>query len=92
MGKLYGDRSFDRGVDGLRRYSDRRDRAKGLAFLVEQLGRRAGYRGMHLSPAVLRDLQRLDGAEILQKARARLTELGPLRLEELDHPPAIRKG
>ncbi len=87
LGKLYGDRSFDRGVDGLRRYSDRRDRAKGLAFLIEQLGRRAGYRGVHFSPAVIRELQRSGGADLLKQAHSSLSEHGPLRLDELENPP-----
>ncbi len=91
LGKLYGDRSFDRGVDGLRRYSDRRDRAKGLAFLIGQLGRRAGYRGVELSPAVLRDLLRLDGADVLKQALTSLGEHGPIRLEDLEGFPFSEK-
>ncbi len=83
LGKLYGDRTFDRAVDGLRRYADRRDRAKGLAFLLQQIGSRAGYQGVMLSPAVIRDLKRLDGAEVLGQASESFSKQGPLRLEEL---------
>lgn len=83
LGKLYTDRTFDRGVDGLRRYSDPRDRAKALAFLLRQIGQRAGYRGAHLSPGVIRNLSRLDGPEVLIKASKNLTENGPLNWDEV---------
>ena len=84
LGKLYSDRSFDRGVDGLRRYPDRRDRAKGLAFLLKAMGERAGYRGVHFSPAVVRDLERQQAADILKKAAQSLADHGPIWLEDLE--------
>lgn len=83
LGKLYSDRTFDRGVDGLRRYTDARDRAKALAFLLRQMGQRAGYRGVHLSPGVIRNLSRLEGSEVLTKATQSLAEHGPLRWDEV---------
>lgn len=83
LGKLYTDRSFDRGVDGLRRYVDSRDRAKALAFLLRQMGQRAGYRGVHLSPGVIRNLSRLEGIEVLAKASQNLADNGPLAWGEV---------
>jgi hypothetical protein len=84
LGKLYTDRSFDRAVDALRRYADRRDQAKGLAFVLGHLGSRAGYRGVMISPAVLRDFRRQEGSAVLAKAAESLAEHGPVRLAELE--------
>jgi len=83
LGKLDTDRSFDRAVDALCKYSDRRDRAKALAFFFRQLGQRSGYRGVHLSPAVIRNLARLDAEEIFENAETNLIENGLLRLSEV---------
>lgn len=87
LGKLYTDRSFDRGIDGMRRYSDRRDRAKALAFVIRQIGRRAGFSGVTLSPAVIRELSRLEGEELLATASENLIQNGPLAWDELDVRP-----
>lgn len=55
LGKLLADSSFERGADALRRYQGR-DRARGLAFLVNQFRERAGFGGALLSPAIIRGL------------------------------------
>ncbi len=81
LGKLYGDRSFERAADGLRRYADRRDRAKGLAFLLQQIGQRAEYQGVQLSLGPIRDLLHSEGDEILKQAAESLRENGPVYWE-----------
>ena len=55
LGKLYVDSSFERGAAGLVRYQGR-DRARGLAFLVNAFRERAGFGGALLSPAVIKAL------------------------------------
>jgi hypothetical protein len=55
LGKMYADWTFDRAGDALRRYQGR-DRARGLAFVVNQFRERAGFGGVHLSPAVIKGL------------------------------------
>jgi hypothetical protein len=53
LGKFYADWSFGRASDALRRYRGR-DRARGLAFLVQQFGERAHFAGVSLSPGVIK--------------------------------------
>jgi hypothetical protein len=55
LGKVYADWTFARAGDALRRYQGR-DRARGLAFVVNQFRERAGFGGVDLSPAVLKAL------------------------------------
>jgi hypothetical protein len=55
LGKFYTDWTFARAADALRRYQGR-DRARGLAFVLEQFRERAGFTGVHLSPAVIKGL------------------------------------
>ncbi len=55
LGKVYSDCTFERAGDALRRYQGR-DRARGLAFVVNQFRERAGFGGVHLSPAVVKAL------------------------------------
>src|SRR5262245_39484916 len=55
LGKLFADASFERAADALRRYQGR-DRVRGLAFLIHQFRQRAGFGGVHLSPAVIKAL------------------------------------
>jgi hypothetical protein len=59
LGKVYGDWTFARASDALRRYHGR-DRARGLAFVVNQFRDRAGFGGVELSPTVIKTL--LDGS------------------------------
>ena len=55
IGKLYADMTFERGSDALLRYQGR-DRERCLAYLINQLRRRAGVGGAILSPAVIKSL------------------------------------
>ena len=83
LGKLYGDRSFERAADALRRYSDRRDRARGLAYFFKRFRLRGGYRGITPNEPAIRNLQRLEGADVLAKAAESLETHGPILLNEL---------
>ncbi len=56
LGKLDADGSMARGSDALARYRGS-DRDKGLAFLIDRLGRRAGIGGVLLNPAVVKSAQ-----------------------------------
>ncbi len=64
LGKLYADRTFQRGADALLRYRGR-DRTRGLAFLLTQFTQRAGIGGVILSPAVIKTLLGEPAEEIL---------------------------
>jgi hypothetical protein len=75
LGKAYADYSFERAGDALRRYQGR-DRARGLAFLVQQFQERAGFGGVHLSPAVIKGLQREPPERVLAEGGELLTREG----------------
>jgi hypothetical protein len=79
LGKAYADPTFERAGDALRRYQGR-DRARGLAFVVNQFRERAGFGGVHLSPAVLKGLQREPPERLLAEAGDALARGGPLPL------------
>jgi hypothetical protein len=53
LGKFYADWTFGRASDALRRYRGR-DRARGLAFLVQRFAERAGFHGVRLSPTIVK--------------------------------------
>ncbi len=53
LGKIYADWTFARASDALRGYQGR-DRAKGLAFLINQFRERAGFPGVDLSPGIIK--------------------------------------
>jgi hypothetical protein len=55
LGKLFNDWTFERAADAIRRYQGR-DRARGLAFLLQQFRERADFEGAHLSPAIIKGL------------------------------------
>lgn len=74
LGKLYADSSFERGSDALAHYGPPRDRAKGLAFLLAQLGEQTGFDGVVLSPGVVRELERAEPADVLAEGWQSLTE------------------
>ena len=65
LGKLYGDGSFARAGDALRRYEGR-DRARGLAFLLDRFRERSGFAGAHFSPGVLKGLMAMAPEEALR--------------------------
>ena len=53
LGKFYADWTFGRACDALRRYQGR-DRARGLAFVVQRFAERSGFHGVRLSPGVIK--------------------------------------
>jgi hypothetical protein len=79
LGKLYADSSFERAGDALRRYQGR-DRSRGLAFLLDQFRQRAGFGGVHLSPAILKALRDRAPDQLLAQGWESLSQLGPLPL------------
>ena len=79
LGKLDSDILFDRASDGLRRYEGP-DRAKGLAYLVNQMTGRLGVGGVDLSPAVIRGLLTMNPAELLKQGYESLETDGPMPL------------
>jgi hypothetical protein len=66
LGKLFIDRTIERAADAVRRYRGR-DRARGVAFVVNQMRERAGFGGVLLSPAVIRGLLESPADEILAR-------------------------
>jgi hypothetical protein len=66
LGKLYADWTFARAADALRRYEGR-DRARGLAFLLDQFRQRAGFAGVELSPGVLKAALETSPEEVLNQ-------------------------
>jgi hypothetical protein len=83
LGKAYADHTFERACDALRRYQGGREKARGLAFLVNQFRLRAGFGGVHLSPAVIKGLQREAPERVLAEGEESLTRTGlmPLLLD-----------
>src|SRR5262249_42280253 len=53
LGKIYVDWTFARASDALRRLQGR-DRARGLAFVLNQFRERAGFAGVEFSPAIIK--------------------------------------
>jgi hypothetical protein len=53
LGKFYADWTFGRACDALRRYQGR-DRARGLAFVVQRFAERSGFYGVRLSPSIIK--------------------------------------
>jgi hypothetical protein len=79
LGKLYTDWTFERAGDALRRYQGR-DRARGLAFLLNQFRQRAGFPGVHLSPALLKRLLHDPAEQVLAEGWETMTRDGLLPL------------
>ena len=78
LGKLVADSSFERAGDALRSYPGH-DRARGLAFLVNQMRQRAGFGGVLLSPGTLKSLRDSDPHELLRAGWESL-QAGPMPL------------
>jgi hypothetical protein len=57
LGKLYADWTCERAGDALRRYQGR-ERARALAFVLNQFRERAGFGGVHLTPALFKSLRK----------------------------------
>jgi hypothetical protein len=77
LGRAYADHSFERAGDALRGYQGR-DRARGLAFVVNQFRERAGFGGVHLSPAVIKGLIREPAERLLAEADDSLAREGAM--------------
>jgi len=76
LGKVYADWTFQRGSDALRRYEGR-DRARGLAFLLNQFRERAGVAGVELSPAVIKSALDTPHPDLLNQGWESLQQGGP---------------
>ncbi len=79
LGKIYGDWTFERGAEALRRYVGP-DRAKGLAYVVKQFRERAKLGGVHLSPGVIRGLLARSADDNLREGYDLLVRDGALPL------------
>jgi hypothetical protein len=53
LGKIYADWTFSTAGEAVRRFREGRDRARGLAFIINQLRQRAGFAGVMFSPGIL---------------------------------------
>ena len=76
LGKLYADWTFLRAGDALRRYQGR-DRARGLAFFINQFRQRAGCGGVEFSPGVLHAALEAQPDDVLAQGWESLRQLGP---------------
>lgn len=76
LGKFYADWTFARSGDMLRRWQGR-DRARGLAFVIERFQERAGFPGVLLSPGTINTLLRAPPEELLAEGWANLQQHGP---------------
>jgi hypothetical protein len=85
LGKVYADWTFARASDALRHYPEGRDRARGLAFLLDQFRQRAGFGGVELSPAVIKGVLDIPPEAALAEGRESLQRDGwmPLLAEKL---------
>ncbi len=79
LGKLYADYHFERAGDALRRLQGR-DRARGLAFVLNQFRERADFPGVHLSPALIKGLQEMAPEENLARGWESLSTDGLMPL------------
>ena len=77
LGKLDADGSIARAADALSRYSGR-DRDRGLAFVLEQLRRRAGFGGVLLNPAAMKAALEVPPDELLAAGWDSLASDGPM--------------
>jgi len=64
LGKLYADATFERAADAVAHYPTDRDRSRGLAFLIQQMERRAEFGGVLLSPGIVKALLRRPADEL----------------------------
>ena len=81
LGKFYADGSFGRATDALRRFAGR-DRARGLAFVLQRFQKRSGYEGVHFSPGVLKGLMDLKPEDALHQGWESLRQDGVHWLNE----------
>jgi hypothetical protein len=76
LGRLYADWAFERAGYALRQFTGQ-DRARGVAYLVNQVRERAGAGGVLLPPAVIRGLLTQTPDEVLSRAWTDLDRDGP---------------
>ena len=81
LGKIYADWSFGRAADALRRYEGR-DRARGLAFVLDRFRDRAGFDGATFSPGLLKGLLDEAPEDVLHQGWESLRQDGADELNE----------
>lgn len=79
LGKLFSDWTFERAADALRRYQGR-DRARGLAFVLQQFRERADFGGAHLSPGIIKGLLEKSPDDVLAEGWDALSRDGLLTI------------
>src|SRR5262249_12676848 len=68
LGKVYADWTFSRAGEALRRYKEEgRERARGLAYLVNQFRERSHFPGVELAPGVVSALLEKQPEEVLRE-------------------------
>jgi hypothetical protein len=78
VGKLVNDGTFERASEALQDYPEEgKDRAKGLAYVVNQMRRHLNLPGVQLPFAVIRSLSNSPPAEVLDHAWEQLLRDGP---------------
>ncbi len=75
LGRLDADGSFERAADAVRRYQGR-DRARGLAFVLQQIRLRAGLGGVLVNPAGIKAALERPAAEFLARGWQTLSREG----------------
>ena len=75
LGKFYADWSFGRAADALRR-TEGRDRARGLAFVLDRFRERSGFDGVDFSPGVLKGLLDQAPEDVLRQGWESLRQEG----------------
>ncbi len=81
LGKLYSDWTFERASDALRRYQgpdQKRDRSRGLAYILKQIRERGQLLGVELSPALIRTLLEGSAEDHLVRGWEWLNKDGPM--------------
>ncbi len=81
LGKIYADWTFTRASDALRQYKGR-DRARGLAFFLNQFRERSGFAGVIFSPGVIKAALDSPPEEALVQGHDSLTREGADELLE----------
>jgi hypothetical protein len=66
LGKVFADWTLERSADAVRRFQGR-DRARGVAFVVNQIRDRTGFGGVLLSPAVIKGLLEAPPDEVMSR-------------------------
>jgi hypothetical protein len=75
LGKVYADWTFTEASDALRRYAGR-DRARGLAFVLNQFRERSGMPGVELAPGVIKAALEASPEDLLTEAWESLRQEG----------------